>query len=186
MTEKIISKTSPRYRVWRFTHWCREDKDYRLRQTNSCKFFWRLVLMPVPAGIFWILWKSLVFAAWVVASVFTVALVRGIWTTPTFNRWVDFPEVTLLKTRRRRFTLGGVVEWIMGIFVLTVVVGMLITALSDVTWGGFLEDLKEILQFLFVGFIICAFWYLIKWLYGIATGWIQRQKEKVCHIVTFE
>ena len=183
--EKIIQKTTLRYRVWRFTHWWREGNDYALRQTNSCRFFWRLVLMPIPATLLWTLWEALRIAVWVVVSIFSVASARGIF-TPRFGRWVEFPEVLLLKTRRRRFTLQGILEWAMISVVLVGVVGVLMTTLSEVSWGGFWEGLGGFLLSVFMVLVIIGVVWCITRLYEMVANWVRRQKEKVCHVIMFE
>ncbi len=185
MTKKTIRKSSLRYRVWRFTHWWREDNDYALRQTNSCKFFWRLVLMPIPATILWVLWGALVLAAWAVVSVFTVALVRGIY-TPRFGRWVEFPKIELVGFRGRKATLQTIVEGALAFVILAGVVGLSVTTLSGMSWSGFWEDLKENLRFLLGISVLIGVCVFIMWLKEVIVDWVHRQKERVCHIITFE
>lgn len=185
MTEKIIRKTSLRYRVWRFTYWWFPDNHYKLQQTNSCKFFWRLVLMLIPATILRVLWEVLVLTAWAVVSVFTVASTRGIY-TPRFGRWVEFPEVKLLKIGQRSATLRAVVEGVLVLAILVGTVGALTLTLRDASWSGFWEDMKESLRFLLMILVLVSAYFFFSWLKGVVVDWVHRQKEKVCHIVRFE
>ena len=187
MTETIIRKTTLRYRVWRFTHWWLPDNHYMLRQTNSCKFFWRLVLMLIPATILWVLWEAVVLAAWVVVSIFTVASARGVY-TPHFGRWVEFPEVQLFRVGQRKVAVRAFMEGVLILAILAGTVGALTLTLRDSSWSWyeFWEDLKESLRFLLMIFVLVMTYFFLSWLKEKVTDWIHRQKEKVCHIVRFE